>query len=161
MFFLGASWWLVRHPGVLAPLFAIGLAAGVLRMVLVARLPERSERTGDPIRVREALALLRTMPRLRSYLIGVSVQGALRGATIPFVIVMMRRMLGLSDADVMITTMAMYAGGLLSLYVWGRIVDAITAAGGRFGSAPHTVRITRLWLPANSAGPARPACPHE
>ena len=127
-FFLGASWWLARHPGSLAPLFAIGLACGLARIALVARLPERSERTGDPIRMREALALLRSHPELRRYLMGVSAQGALRSATMPFIIVMMRRVVGLSDAEVLITTVAAYAGGLVSLYPWGRVVDAVGPA---------------------------------
>jgi hypothetical protein len=127
-YFLGARAWLERHPGDLAPLFAVGLAAGVLRSVLVARLPERSERTGRPIRVRHALALLRTHPRLRRYLLGVGGQGALWTATLPFVIVLMRRVIGLSEAEVLLTTVASYAGGLLSLYLWGRVVDAIGPA---------------------------------
>ncbi|MGI9432911.1 MAG: MFS transporter [Myxococcota bacterium] len=127
-FFLGASWWLEAHPGALMPLFAIGIACGALRILLVARLPERSERTGEPIHMREALALLRSNPRLRRYLAGVSLQGALRSATMPFVIVMMRRVIGLSDAEVLITTVAAYAGGLASLYLWGRVVDEVGPA---------------------------------
>lgn len=127
-YFLGARSWLARHPGDLAPLFAVGLAAGILRSVLVARLPERSERTGRPISVRQALALLRTHPRLRRYLLGVGAQGALWTATLPFVIVLMRRVIGLSEAEVLLTTVASYAGGLLSLYPWGRVVDALGPA---------------------------------
>jgi hypothetical protein len=38
-YFLGARFWLERHPGRLAPLFAVGLAAGVLRVLLIWRLP--------------------------------------------------------------------------------------------------------------------------
>ena len=106
----------------------MGLAAGVLRLALVARMPERSERTGRPIRVRDALALLRTHPRLRRYLLGVGVQGALWTATLPFVIVMMRRVIGMSDAQVIGATVAAYAGGLVSLYPWGRVVDALGPA---------------------------------
>lgn len=127
-YFLGARAWLERSPGSLAPLFAVGLAAGALRILLVARLPERSERTGRPIRVREALALLRTQPRLRRYLLGVGAQGAIWTGTLPFVIVMMRRGLGLSEAQVLGTTVAAYAGGLVSLYPWGRAVDALGPA---------------------------------
>jgi MFS family permease len=128
VFFLGASAWLARHPGSLAPLFGIGLACGVLRIAMVARLPERSERTGQPIRMREAVALLRTDRNLRRYLVGVASQGALRSATMPFIIVMMRRVVGLSGAEVLITTVAAFAGGLASLYLWGRVVDAIGPA---------------------------------
>jgi predicted MFS family arabinose efflux permease len=124
-FFLAASRWLVLHPGSLVPLFAVGLACGLLRIALIARLPERSERTGAPIRVREALALLRTEPELRHYLLGVGAQGALRSATFPFIIVMMRRVIGLSDAEVLIATVASFGGGLASLYLWGRVVDRV------------------------------------
>ena len=127
-FFLGSSWWLAEHPGVLTPLFAIGFACGIVRILLVARLPERSERTGEPIRMREALGLLRSNGDLRRYLLGVATQGALRSATMPFVIVLMRRVVGLSDAEVLITTVASYAGGLASLYLWGRVVDAVGPA---------------------------------
>ena len=128
VYFLAARVWVERHPGALGPLFAVGLGAGVLRLGLVARMPERSERTGRPIRAREALALLRTHARLRRYLVGVGAQGALWTATLPFVIVMMRRALGMSDAQVIGATVAAYAGGLVSLYPWGRAVDALGPA---------------------------------
>ena len=128
VYFLAARAWVERHPGALGPLFAVGLGAGVLRLGLVARMPERSERTGRPIRAREALALLRTHARLRRYLVGVGAQGALWTATLPFVIVMMRRALGMSDAQVIGATVAAYAGGLVSLYPWGRAVDALGPA---------------------------------
>ena len=128
VYFLAARAWVERHPGALGPLFAVGLGAGVLRLGLVARMPERSERTGRPIRAREALALLRTHARLRRYLVGVGAQGAIWTATLPFVIVMMRRALGMSDAQVIGTTVAAYAGGLVSLYPWGRAVDALGPA---------------------------------
>jgi len=49
-------------------------------------------------------------------------------ATLPFVIVLMRRVIGLSEAEVLLTTVASYAGGLLSLYPWGRVVDALGPA---------------------------------
>jgi Na+/melibiose symporter-like transporter len=127
-YFLGARAWVEHHPGALGPLFAVGVAAGLLRIALVWRMPERSEQTGQPISVRAALALVRTHPRLRSYLIGVGAQGAVWAATIPFVILMMRRVMGLSDAQVIGTTVAAYAGGLVSLYPWGRVVDAIGPA---------------------------------
>jgi Na+/melibiose symporter-like transporter len=127
-YFLAARGWIAAHPGSLAPLFAVGTAAGLLRIALVARLPERSERTGRPLRVREALALLRTNPPLRRYLAGVGGQGALWTGTVPFVIVLMRRVLGLSEAQVLLATVAAYAGGLVSLYAWGRAVDRVGPA---------------------------------
>jgi predicted MFS family arabinose efflux permease len=127
-YFLGARFWLAQHPGRLAPLFAVGLAAGALRVLLVARLPERRDVTGEGASLRAALALLGTHPRLRHYLLGVGGQGALWTATIPFVIVLMRRVVGLSEADVLATTVATYAGGLVSLYPWGRVVDRVGPA---------------------------------
>jgi hypothetical protein len=127
-YFLAARGWIAAHPGSLAPLFAVGTAAGLLRIALIARLPERSERTGQPLRVREALALLRTNPPLRRYLTGVGGQGALWTGTVPFVIVLMRRVLGLSEAQVLLATVAAYAGGLASLYAWGRVVDRVGPA---------------------------------
>lgn len=127
-YFLGARGWIAANPGSLAPLFAVGTAAGVLRIALIARLPERSERTGRPLRVREALALLRTSRPLRRYLAGVGGQAALWNATAPFVIVLMRRVLGLSEAQVLLATVAAYTGGLVSLYAWGRVVDRVGPA---------------------------------
>jgi len=127
-YFLAARGWIEAHPGSLAPLFAVGTAAGLLRIGLIARLPERSERTGRPIRVREALALLRTEPALRRYLAGVGGEGALWTGTAPFVIVLMRRVIGLSEAEVLLTTVAAYTGGLVSLYAWGHVVDRVGPA---------------------------------
>jgi MFS family permease len=37
----------------------------------------------------------------------------------------MRREMGLSDGDVLFTTVAGFAGGLVSLYLWGRLVDTV------------------------------------
>ena len=99
---------------------------GVLRIVLISRLPERSERTGTRIRVREALALLRD-PDMRRYLVGVAWGNGVRVATLPFVIVMLRREVGFSEADVVYTTVATFGGGLASLYLWGRAVDRLGA----------------------------------
>lgn len=128
VYFFGARAWLDQHPGSFAPLFGVGFALGVLRVAMIARLPERSERTGEPIRIREALSLVRTDRRLRSYLLGVGMEGAIRSATLPFVIVMMRRVLGLGEGEVLLTTVAMFSGGLVSLYLWGRVVDRFGAA---------------------------------
>jgi hypothetical protein len=127
-YFLGARFWLAEHPGRLAPLFAVGLAAGVLRVLLIWRLPERGAVTGRGTSLRAALALVRTHPRLRHYLLGIGGQGALWTATLPFVIVLMRRVVGLSEADVLMTTVAAYAGGLVSLYPWGGVVDRVGPA---------------------------------
>ena len=126
VFYAFSQWWLERHPGDFATLFALGWSLGLARTFLIVRLPERSERTGDRIRVREALALLRD-PRLRAYLSTVSWTHAARVAAIPFVIVMLRRVAGFSDAEVIYTTIAFFGGGLASLYLWGRAVDRLGA----------------------------------
>ena len=36
---------------------------------------------------------------------------------------MLRRSVGFSDGDVLYTTVTFFAGGLVSLYLWGRVVD--------------------------------------
>jgi predicted MFS family arabinose efflux permease len=58
---------------------------------------------------------------------------------VPFAIVMMRRTIGLSDADVVLTTVAFFAGGFVSLYAWGRAVDRLgplpVFRGAAWGSA--------------------------
>jgi hypothetical protein len=151
VYFLGAQRWLEARPGEFAPLFAVAFALGVLRVLLIARLPERSERTGSAIRVRQALALLRREPLLRRYLAGVAVAGSMRVVVFTFAVVMMRRVVGFSEGEVLYTTIAVFTGGLLSLWIWGRVVDAVgpepvfrwTAVGqavlflGFFGVSAH------------------------
>ena len=128
-FFLGANRWLELHPGSFGMLFGVATAAGAIRMLLVMRLPEAATPAGERVRARDALALLRSHAGLRRYLAGMILCGAPRRAALPFAVVMMRRSMGLSDADVMLTTVASFAGGFASLYAWGRAVD-------RFGPAP-------------------------
>ncbi len=128
LYYAGAHFWLLRNPGSLEPLFVMAGLLGLLRAVLITRLPERSERTGEKIRVREALGIVRADPRLRAYLIGVGANGALRTSVIPFVIVMMRREIGFSEAQIVLSTLVLYAGGLVSLYLWGRVTDHLGAA---------------------------------
>ena len=122
LFYAGSQRWLEQHPGGFGALFATGWALGLLRTFLIARLPERSERTGERIRARQALALVRD-PRMRGYLLTVAWTSAVRVAAIPFAIVMMRRVAGVSGGDVLYTTVAYFSGGLVSLYLWGRVVD--------------------------------------
>src|SRR5262249_48345970 len=83
----------------------------------------------ERMRTRDVLGLLRHRALLRRYLAGMILCGAGRRASLPFAVVMMRRSMGLSDADVVLTTVASFAGGFASLYGWGRAVD-------RFGAAP-------------------------
>lgn len=127
VYFLGSQAWLARHPGDFAPLFAVGVACGILRIALIVRLPERSEKSPERIRIRDALALLRESP-MRRYLAGVCCAASVRTATLPFVVVMLRRELGLSEAQLLYTAVATYAGGLASLYLWGRAVDVLGPA---------------------------------
>ncbi len=129
VYYLAAQRWLDAHPGSFGPLFLAGFVLGVLRIAGIARLPERSERTGEPIRVREALALLRRNADLRHYLAGMIAFRAVFWSVIPFAIVMLEREVGFSARAILITTVAWYAGGLLTLYLWGTVVD-------RFGPRP-------------------------
>lgn len=143
-YYLVAQYWLGRHPGDYGPLFLVAWLCGLLRVFMIWRLPERSERTGERIRIREALALVRTHPLLRRYLVGVTWSAAMRMSVVPFVIVMMRREVGFSSAHVLYTTIASFAGGLASLYLWGRVVD-------RIGPAP-VFRLTALGMGLLTAG---------
>jgi predicted MFS family arabinose efflux permease len=129
VYFVAAQRWLAARPGAFGLLFGVAAALGLLRLVLVTRLPEAKGEVGKPVRIREALGLLRTNALLRRYLAGVALAGAARRAVIPFAIVLMRRVLGLSDAEVLLATVGFLTGGLVSLYPWGRIVD-------RFGPVP-------------------------
>ena len=62
----------------------------------------------------------------------------------PFAIVVMRRVIGMSDAQVLVATVASFVGGLLALYAAGRLAD-------RVGSAP-VFRWSGLGLAALSLG---------
>ena len=128
VYYLAAQRWMLAHPGAFGPLFVFGWLAGLLRIVLVWKLPERSERTGERIRAREALALVRDDVELRSYLIGITWSHAVRLCVIPFAIVMMRREVGFTEGDVILTTVSWYAGGLASVYLWGRLCDRVGPA---------------------------------
>ncbi|HUK62192.1 MAG TPA: hypothetical protein VLV15_02625, partial [Dongiaceae bacterium] len=129
-YFLGAQRWLASHPGAFGPLFAVATAAGALRIALIARLPDdAATRSDERMPLREVLALVRDRPPLRRYLAGMMLCGGPRRAALPFAVVMMRRSMGLTDADVVLTTVASFAGGFASLYAFGRAVD-------RFGAAP-------------------------
>lgn len=126
-YFLAAQRWLAYHPGSFGVLFAVGTLCGLLRVAMIARLPEASHHESRPSRVRAALRLLQTEPSLRRYLLGVGLYGAAQRAVLPFVIVLMRRVMGLSDADVLIGMVATYVGGFASLYLWGRLTDRVGA----------------------------------
>jgi predicted MFS family arabinose efflux permease len=128
-YFVAAQRWLAAHPGSFGPLFGVATAAGALRIALVARLPEPARQGDERVRIGEALSLLRRPGPFRRYLAGMILCGASRRAALPFAVVMMRRSMGLSDADVMLTTVASFAGAFSTLYAWGRAVD-------RFGPAP-------------------------
>jgi hypothetical protein len=128
-YFVAAQRWLAAHPGAFGPLFAVALLAGIVRIAMVIRLPEARGESRTRIRIRDAVGLLKAERRLRRYVGGMVLYGAARRTAMPFAIVMMRRSLGLSDADVVLATAAFYAGGFASLYGWGRVVD-------RFGSVP-------------------------
>lgn len=124
LFYVGSQWWLTRHPGHYAPLFSLGWGLGIARTFLIANLPERSERTGERVRVREAVALARE-PRLARYLTTIALGNAFRVTGLIFAIVMLRRAVGMSEGEVVKNTIALIAGGLISLYAWGRVVDRV------------------------------------
>ena len=128
LFYLGAAYWLSRAPGDFAPLYVVIFALGVVRFLLIARMPEQSELTGEGIRVREAFKLIRDSPRLRQLLATVSSGQALRASVLPFALVMLRREVGFTEAQLLATTIANFAGGLVSLYFWGRVIDRRGAA---------------------------------
>jgi MFS family permease len=126
-FFLGSRWWLERHPVGFGALFGVAWLLGLARMPLIAGLPERSERSATRIRARDALALVKTNPRLRRYLAGTTAFTAIRVSVLPFAIVLLRRELGFPNASVVLTTIAVYLGGLVSLYLWGALIDRLGA----------------------------------
>ncbi len=125
LFFLGGQYWLAAHPGGFGLLFGVAWLAGALRVALLWRLPERSERSATRIRAREALALVRSDRRMRRYLIGICWGAGVRVSVLPFTIVMLRRTLGFSDSEVLLMTIAQFVGGLVSLYLWGALVDRV------------------------------------
>ena len=128
LFYLAAAFWLSRSPGDFAPLFGVVFALGVVRLLLISRMPEQSELTGQRIRVREAFKLIRSSPQLRQLMLTVSTGQALRASVLPFALVMLRREVGFTEAQILATTISNFAGGLVSLYFWGRIIDRRGAA---------------------------------
>lgn len=128
-YYLAAQRWLAAHPGSFSPLFIVATLCGLLRIALIARLPEADSGEGGRVRVRHVLGAFRREADLRAYLYGVGLCGAARRTVIPFAIVMMRRVLGLSEAQVLLATVAYFGGGFVSLYLWGRLVDRFGPQG--------------------------------
>lgn len=127
--YVGAQQWLARAPGVFAPLFAFGWACGLARVGFAVRYPDRRDEGGPVVRARDGMRAMWRSPELRRYFVGVSLAGGARRALTPFAIVVMRRVIGMSDAQVLVATVASFVGGLLALYAAGRLAD-------RVGSAP-------------------------
>jgi MFS family permease len=123
-FFFGGKLWLAAHPAAFGALFAVAWLLGVSRTPLIAQLPERSEKSATRIRARDALGLLRDR-KLRRFLLGSAGFASLRVAVLPFALVLLRRELGFADSSVVGTTIALYLGGLASLYLWGALIDRI------------------------------------
>lgn len=122
-FFLGGRAWLAEHPAGFGALFGVAWLLGLVRVPLIRRLPERSEQSATRIRARDSLSLVRSNLPLRRYLIGTTAFAAVRVSVLPFTLVLLRRELGFSDANVVLTTIALYLGGLVSLYLWGAAID--------------------------------------
>ncbi|RIL05601.1 MAG: hypothetical protein DCC71_09760 [Proteobacteria bacterium] len=150
-FYLGAQRWLERHPGGFGALFGVATAAGLVRLAMIARLPEPASDGAPRLRARDAVGLLRRHAGLRRYLAGMILAGAPRRAALPFALVMMRRSMGLSDADVMLTTVASFAGGFASLYAWGRLVDRLGPFSVFAGTALASAALL-LWLAIAGSG---------
>lgn len=127
--YLGAQQWLSRNPGVFAPLFAFAWACGLTRVGFALRYPDRRGADGPVVRARDGMRALFRSPELRRYFLGVSLAGGARRALMPFAIVVMRRVIGMSDAQVLVATVASFVGSLLALYAAGWLAD-------RLGSAP-------------------------
>jgi Na+/melibiose symporter-like transporter len=155
VFYLGAAYWLSRAPGDFAPLFGVVFALGVIRLLLIARMPEQSELTDQGIRVREAFQLIRDSPQLRRLLTTVASGHALRASVLPFALVMLRREVGFSEAQLLATTITSFAGGLASLYFWGRVIDrrgaAIVFRGTSIGLALLTLSLLMVWASHDTA----------
>jgi hypothetical protein len=126
-FFAGGQLWLGAHPVGFGALFAVAWLLGLARLPMIMRLPERSERRSQRIRARDALALVRREPRLRRYLLGTSAYAGVRASVLPFTLVMLRRELGFANSTVVLTTISLYLGGLVSLYLWGTLIDRLGA----------------------------------
>jgi predicted MFS family arabinose efflux permease len=124
VYFLAAQRWLGLHPGGFGALFAVGWLCGVVRSALLTGLPERARDDGPAPpapRLREPFR----DARFRRYLAAIALGGGARRAAAPFAIVLLRRHLGLSDADLVVATLATYAGGLVSLYAFGVAADRL------------------------------------
>lgn len=152
VFYLAAAFWLSRFPGEFAPLFGVVLALGVIRFLLIARMPEQSELTGRGIRVREAFGLIRTSRPLRRLMMTVSTGQALRASVLPFALVMLRREVGFSEAQLLTTTIANFAGGLVSLYFWGQIIDRRGAAIVFRATSIGMAVLTLSLIPVSASG---------
>ena len=156
-FFAGGQLWLGAHPAGFGALFGVAWLLGLARLPLIAGLPERSERTAQRIRARDALALVRREPRLRRYLMGTSAYAGVRASVLPFTLVMLRRELGFTDATVVLTTISLYLGGLVSLYLWGALIDRLGAyvvfRGAALGTAALYVGLAFLAAAGSAALP--------
>lgn len=136
-FFLASAWWLKEHPARFGALFAVAWVGGLVRALLLLAFPERPEDHVE--RPRDTFARLRTSPRLRRYLRGVTFDQIGYRALPPFAVLLLRREAGLSEAEVLGLTLSLYTGGLLALLPAGWLSD-------RFGSRP--VLRASCWLRA-------------
>jgi hypothetical protein len=125
LYFLFSAWWLSAHPGQFGLLFGLAWGCGLVRAGMLLVFPER--RDAEPPRPGPAWKRLLAPGPLRRYLVGVSLDTVVFRLLGPFAIVMLRREAGLTEAQTMITTLAVYGGGLVALYPAGRVVDKVGA----------------------------------
>jgi hypothetical protein len=125
LFLVGAHLWLQRHENGFGGVFGVAWVLGLVRLALIWRIPERSETGGERLRARDALALIWNDVGLRRYSISMTWAFSVRSAAIPFALVMLRRALGFTNASAIETTIATFAGGVVSLTLWGAVTDRL------------------------------------
>ena len=136
-FFLGSAWWLKEHPAHFGALFGVAWLCGLIRALTFLVFPERPE--GHVEQPRDAFARMRSSPRLRRSLRGVTFDQIGYRALPPFAVLLLRREAGLSEAEVLGLTLSLYTGGLLALLPAGWLSDRV---------GPRPVLKASCWLRA-------------
>lgn len=122
-FFVGCALWLRASPGGFAPLFGLAWSFGLVRIAVLWRAPERAEGAARPIG--SLFGELYRTPALRRYVIGVTLDQAVFRCMAPFTILLLRNHANLGEGQVMVVTVATFAGGMVALLPAGRLVDRL------------------------------------